>query len=52
MPTTTALLIIDVQRALCTGPEAAFGIDGVLDRINGLGREARAHSGAIPNRGK
>jgi nicotinamidase-related amidase len=42
MPTSTALLIIDVQRALCSGPEAAFAIDGVLDRINGLGREARA----------
>ncbi|MBS1910872.1 MAG: cysteine hydrolase [Bacteroidetes bacterium] len=37
----TALLIIDMQQALCSGDEAAFGIDGVLDRINHLGRRAR-----------
>jgi nicotinamidase-related amidase len=41
MPTTSALLIIDVQRALCTGAEAAFGIAGVLDRINALSAQAR-----------
>jgi len=39
---TTALLIIDMQQALCAGDEAAFGIEAVLDRINGLARVARA----------
>jgi len=43
---TTALLIIDMQRALCTGEEAAFGIDQVLARINGL--IARARAAAVP----
>ena len=38
----TALLIIDMQRALCTGEEAAFGIDGVLQRINAISTQARA----------
>ncbi|HWI81902.1 cysteine hydrolase family protein [Ramlibacter sp.] len=36
-----ALLIIDVQRALCAGEEAAFDIDRVIDRINGLAAQAR-----------
>ena len=39
---TSALLIIDVQRALCVGPHAAHDIDGVIDRINGVARAARA----------
>ncbi|MGZ5180543.1 MAG: cysteine hydrolase family protein [Ramlibacter sp.] len=39
---TTALLVIDMQQALCAGDEAAFGIEAVTDRINGLGRAARA----------
>lgn len=39
---TTALLIIDMQQALCAGDEAAFGIGAVLGAINGLGRAARA----------
>jgi nicotinamidase-related amidase len=38
---TTALLIIDVQRALCTGEEAAFDIDRVIDKINAVGTKAR-----------
>ena len=38
----TALLVIDVQRALCTGDEAAYAIDEVIGRINGLSRAARA----------
>jgi nicotinamidase-related amidase len=38
---TTALLIIDVQQALCIGDEAAFEIDAVIERINALSRAAR-----------
>jgi nicotinamidase-related amidase len=37
----TALLIIDVQQALCTGKEAAFDIDRIIERINALGAQAR-----------
>jgi nicotinamidase-related amidase len=36
-----ALLVIDVQRALCTGPEAAFDIERVVDRINMVAAKAR-----------
>jgi nicotinamidase-related amidase len=39
---STALLIIDVQRALCTGDEEVFGIGAVIDRINALSCRARA----------
>jgi nicotinamidase-related amidase len=39
---STALLILDLQQALCTGMEAAVGISRVIDRINGLSRRARA----------
>lgn len=39
---TTALLIIDVQQALCSGEQAAFDCQGVIDRINGVARQARA----------
>lgn len=39
---TTALLIIDVQQALCSGEEAAFDIDRVIDKINGVGAMARS----------
>jgi len=38
----TALLIIDVQRALCTGNEKVFGIGAIIDRINALSDSARA----------
>jgi len=44
----TALLIIDVQCGLCTGEEAAFDIDQVIERINALGAKARtAHAPVI-----
>ena len=39
---TTALLIIDVQQALCTGEFAAFEVERVIDRINLVSRKARA----------
>jgi nicotinamidase-related amidase len=42
MPNDTALLIIDVQRALCEGEYAAFDIDAVIDRVNTLSAAARA----------
>ncbi len=38
----TALLIIDVQDALCTGEWAMFDIGRVIDTINGLSARARA----------
>ncbi|MBV8657033.1 MAG: cysteine hydrolase [Burkholderiales bacterium] len=38
----TALLIIDVQHALCTGEEAAFDIEAVVERINTVSTKARA----------
>jgi nicotinamidase-related amidase len=37
-----ALLVIDVQQALCTGEEAAFDIERVIGRINALVAEARS----------
>lgn len=39
---TSALLIIDVQHALCCGAEAAFDIEGVISRINTVSAQARA----------
>lgn len=39
---TTALLIIDVQHALCAGPYAAFDVDRVIERINAVSAKARA----------
>jgi nicotinamidase-related amidase len=39
---TAALLIIDMQHALCSGEEAAFGIDHVIEKINALSGRARA----------
>lgn len=38
----SALLIIDIQRALCSGEWAAFDIDNVIERINGVSARARA----------
>ena len=38
----TALLIIDVQQALCSGDNAAFDVGGVILRINEVARKARA----------
>ncbi|RZL65992.1 MAG: isochorismatase family protein [Variovorax sp.] len=39
---STALLVIDVQRALCEGPSAAFDADAVIARIQALAARARA----------
>jgi nicotinamidase-related amidase len=39
---TSALLIIDVQQALCTGQYAAFEVDRVIERINEVSRRVRA----------
>ncbi|MGY4827644.1 cysteine hydrolase family protein [Sphaerotilaceae bacterium SBD11-9] len=39
---TTALLVIDVQRALCSGQWAMFDIDRVIARINSVIAQARA----------
>jgi len=38
----TALLVIDVQQALCSGEEAAFDIERVIESINTLSAAARA----------
>lgn len=38
----SALLVIDVQRALCAGEWAAFDIDNVVARINTVSAQARA----------
>ena len=43
----TALLIIDVQRALCTGNERVFGIGVVIERINSLSCRARAAAAPV-----
>ncbi|WP_255990725.1 cysteine hydrolase family protein [Chitinolyticbacter albus] len=37
----TAVLVIDVQQALCTGKWSAFDIDAVVDRINSIAGQAR-----------
>ena len=39
---TTALLIIDVQQALCTGPEAVANGETTIASINLLSAHARA----------
>jgi len=39
---TTALLVIDVQKALCSGEGAAFESRRVIDRINVVSAKARA----------
>lgn len=38
---TAALLIIDVQRALCSGEYECFDIERVIENINGLSARAR-----------
>ncbi|MFJ5236863.1 cysteine hydrolase family protein [Pseudomonas neuropathica] len=43
---TTALLIIDVQRALCSGEYQCYDIQRVIDTINGL--SARARQAGVP----
>lgn len=37
----TAVLVIDVQQVLCSGPDAAHDCDGAIDRINAVTRNAR-----------
>ena len=37
----TAVLVIDMQQALCSGEEAAHDIERVTQRVNGLTRSAR-----------
>jgi nicotinamidase-related amidase len=44
---STALLIIDMQQALCSSEEAAFGIDNVIDKINALSARARASGSPV-----
>ena len=44
---TTALLIIDVQQALCSGEYEAFESQRVIDRINLVSRKARAVSAPV-----
>jgi nicotinamidase-related amidase len=39
---TSALLVIDVQKGLCTGRWAAFDIDRVIANINTVAKKARA----------
>jgi nicotinamidase-related amidase len=38
----TAVLVIDVQQGLCTGPGAAHDCTGTIDRINSVTRQARS----------
>lgn len=38
----TAMLIIDVQQVLCSGEQAAYEVERVIDRINLVSRKARA----------
>ena len=42
LPMPTALLIIDVQQGLCSGPYQAFESERVIARINLVARKARA----------
>ena len=38
----TALLVIDVQQALCSGEYKVFGSELVIDRINSVARKVRS----------
>lgn len=42
-----ALLIIDMQKALCSGDEAAFDIERVIDRCNLLATKAREEGAPV-----
>lgn len=44
---STALLVIDVQHALCSGDYAAFEIDRVIDNINAVAAKARAAGATV-----
>jgi nicotinamidase-related amidase len=47
MTMTTALLIIDMQHALCCGGDAAFGIEPVIDKVNALSSRARVFASPV-----
>jgi len=44
---TTALLIIDMQHALCFGDDAAFGIESVIEKVNALSHRVRASGSPV-----
>ncbi len=44
---TTALLIIDMQHALCSGEHAALGIESVIGKVNALSDRARASGSPV-----
>lgn len=44
---SAALLVIDVQQALCFGAHAAFESERVIERINLLGARARLHGAPV-----
>ena len=44
---TTALLIIDVQQALCSGEYEAFEAGGVIERINHVSRQFRQRGAPV-----
>ena len=43
----SALLVIDVQRILTEGRDAAYAVEGVIARINALARKARAAAAPV-----
>jgi nicotinamidase-related amidase len=43
----SALLVIDVQRILTEGRDAAFEVDRVIERINAMSRKARTASAPV-----
>ncbi len=43
----TALLVIDVQQGMCVGEDAAFEVNRVIERINGLSETARAEESPV-----
>jgi len=47
VPLNSALLIIDVQHALCSGQWACSSIDAVIDRINAVTAKARAANAPV-----
>jgi nicotinamidase-related amidase len=44
---TTAVLVIDVQQALCVGEHAADDAAGLVQRINGVTRQARQRGALV-----
>ena len=43
----SALLIIDVQQVLCSGENAAYKVERVIDRINSVSRKVRGSGGLV-----